>query len=425
VTWLLVVIWLASLGVDWPQFPGGARLADVLFVPAALAVFRGDRLRVRLRRLDALVIAYVAAGSVGLIVSSNRAATLMELGRHAYLAVIYGVVAAAIVGGLGAAVRSGLTLMGTWLAITALGLAVWFRVQPVDLPAIGEVMVVPYAGDVLRLRALTASPTMFACLLTMALPFAIAGRMQASDRVTQRLLTGALVLMGTALVMTFSHVWAGAALAVTIAAWPLLAGRRLLRAASVVVVVALTLVFNASLVAAVRTVSHGSTTIADRGTYPYAVDEGRIEVAGYTVDYAVMSYARIKRLALETFLSHPLTGVGLDRFSEVSGAAYQQGRLPHMYRVIDPHSALLGRLAETGILGGVTLVLLWVAVLGTGARLAGSSASASWDARAALAGVAGLLVAGINVDIMNFRFVWAAFGVLRGLSELRSQAADG
>ena len=417
-TRLVIILWLASFGLDWPGLPGNARLAELLIIPAAIAILSARGRWLRPNVLDAAVMAYLAAGAFSVLASSDRVASLYELARHAYLAAIYFVVALAVRRGFGSSARVGLATMGAAPAIPSLLVAALFLFQRLDVPMVGEVMTLPYAGDVLRLRGFTASPTMFACLLTMALPFAIAGWVQSSEQQGRRVWAAATLVMALALVMTFSHVWAGAAMAVTVALWPLIGERANLRAVTVAAVVALTIVFNASLVASVRSVSKGDSSVTDSTAYAYEVGTGSVRVAGYTVDYALMSYGRVKQLAWEAFLNRPLTGIGLDRFHEVTTAAYQQGRLTHMYREIDPHSSLLGRLAETGVLGGLTLVALWAAFVATGLRLSKMSQPYSWEARAAFAGLAGLLLAGINVDIMNFRFVWAAFGVLRGMVEI-------
>ena len=73
-----------------------------------------------------------------------------------------------------------------------------------------------------------------------------------------------------------------------------------------------------------------------------------------------MSYARIKQVAWRAFIEHPIAGVGLDRFHTETQRAFEEGRLTSMYREIDPHSSLPGRFAECGLIGGITLILLWV-----------------------------------------------------------------
>jgi hypothetical protein len=86
--------------------------------------------------------------------------------------------------------------------------------------------------------------------------------------------------------------------------------------------------------------------------------------------------------------------------------------LPSHYREIDPHSTLLGRLAESGVIGGITLLLIWVAwVLIARDVVRGGDVMGV----AAAAALAGLIVSSLNADIMNFRFVWVLAGTLRGL----------
>jgi hypothetical protein len=407
-----VLVWVASLAVDWPRLPGGIRLAEALFLPAMAVVLRARGPFLRQSAMDAAVGAYLFGSAVGLIASADRTASLLELVRHTYLAISYGVVALAVVRGFGPVVAAGLIAMGTVPALIGLLFALVFFAIPFHAPAIGEVMTVPYAGDVLRLLAFTASPTMFACALMVSLAFALARYLTRDD--SSSLATGALGVMVLALGLTFSHAWAGAAFAVLIVLWPALSGARYARVAGLVIVLGLTVVFNVSLVVSVR-----------NPDLSYAVDSGHATVAGRTFDFAVMSYFRLKQIAWEAFMAQPLTGRGLDRFHELTRAAYEQGRLPHLYREIDPHSALLGRLAETGVLGGITLVTLWTTLLITGARLARSAREWEWFARAGCAAIAGLLLAGVNVDIMNFRFLWAAMGVVRGVAELRASAAAG
>jgi hypothetical protein len=410
---------LASLGLDWPQLPLNVRLAELLALPAAAMVLaaRGPGLRMRL--LDALVIAYVAAGALSLLTSPDPAAGGVELARHVYVALIYFLVAIATRRGLIGTVAVGLAAMGIVLAVPSLLVLVAFIVADVSVPAVGEVMKLPYIGEVLRLRALTASPTLFACVLTVALPFSLVHAVR-GDGAHRRLWWLAVTAMSLAGVLTFSHVWAAVALAVTVWSWPLLARHHALRIAMAAGVVLLTVAFNVTLIASVRAIGDGDAAVTDQTVYPYGVEQRRTAVGPYTVDYSVMSYFRIKELAAEAFLARPLTGVGLDRFHVITEAAYADGRLPHGYRRIDPHSSLLGRLAETGIVGGLTLLALWAAVIVIGAVLARSGGPEQWLARAALAGFLGLLLAGINVDVMNFRFLWASIGVLRGLAELRA-----
>ena len=118
-----------------------------------------------------------------------------------------------------------------------------------------------------------------------------------------------------------------------------------------------------------------------------------------------MSYAALKEVAWTAFQSKPLLGVGPAGFPLETEKAFNEGRLPEQYRHVPPHSAPAGRLAETGFLGGLSLLALWVSWL---VAIRGGRSHATVAERAMGLAIVGLLVNGINADIMNFRFLWLA-----------------
>jgi O-antigen ligase len=128
-----------------------------------------------------------------------------------------------------------------------------------------------------------------------------------------------------------------------------------------------------------------------------------------------MSYYLVKKVAWQAFLARPWTGIGLSTFAIEAERAYQNGRLHQAYRRVQAHSLPFGRLAETGLVGAITLaaflVVLWRSMLRT-ARLPGVDGRVGW---ALFAGVVGLLVNSVNVDVMHFRFLWFAVGLTAGV----------
>ena len=80
--------------------------------------------------------------------------------------------------------------------------------------------------------------------------------------------------------------------------------------------------------------SIGDTAIRDNTVYQYAVDRGRVRIAGVDVEYETMSYFRIKQVAWDAFTNRPLTGIGLDRFHAITEAAFR--RRP-AHRAVPPH----------------------------------------------------------------------------------------
>jgi hypothetical protein len=411
---LALAAFLASLGVNWPELPLNIRLPDLLFIPVVALLVTAPGRRPSLTLLDLLAILYLAGGLPSFSATTDFRSSLVELVRHGYVVAIYAAVAVAVHRAYVASVMTGMAASGLGPALVGVVFAAAYAFRPFEARLIGDVTALPYAGPVLRLRALTATPAMLACVLTMAFPFAIAGAVRAPRSGARRFWMAGLALMAVAAVMTFSQVIAGFAVAALVAAWPLLHGRPMSRRAAAIAVSAVVVICNLSVIASVRQVSLDDRIVSDSTQYHYAVDEGRVRLGGVQVVYEVISYFRLKELAWEAFRAHPLTGVGLDRFHDVTERAYREGRLPARYRAADPHSAMLGRLAETGLAGGVTLALLWAGLVVTGLRVLRERDRDTWPARAAFAGLLGLLVAGINVDIMNFRFFWAGLGLLRG-----------
>jgi hypothetical protein len=412
----LLLLFLITIGVNWPELPYNARLADVIFIPLAAAVLFASlpapHTRFNWRWGDLAVAGYLLGAVPAVLVSDDRRASAIELIREFYLVAIYVVFAIAARHRLSHIIGKGLALGGAILAAAGLVVVALHLVGVAPPPPVGEVMPLPYIGATLRLRSLTVTFAMFACVLTAAAPFAIARCASARVR-AWCVLTGVMMV---AALLTFSHAIAGFAVAILLAAWPSLAPWPRLRRFVIAGVAIIFLVLNFAATVAIKSVSAGGAAYADRSQYFHAVDQQQTNIGGATVIYNVMSYARIKQVAWRTFVEHPIAGIGLDRFHVATLRAYDDGMLPSHYRVIDPHSTLLGRLAESGVIGGITLLVLWVAwtVMARDVVRAGDVIGV-----AAAAALAGLVVSSLNADIMNFRFVWVLAGTLRGLPPSR------
>lgn len=409
--WLLLAF-LATIAIDWPQLPFNARATDVAFVAAAIATLATTRwARPTLTSLDLAIAAYLGGSLVSMLSSPDPRAGAIEMVRQIYLVVIYAVIAIASRQGLASSVGSGLAVSGGWLAafgVVALGVEAVFGVGS---PRIGPVMSLPYIGDTLRLRALTASEAMFACVLAVSLPFVMLHPAVVSSKLRSSV---AAIVMALAAALTFSHSVAGVVVSALAASWQQLRSQPLFRLAAVAAVMTIVLSLNFAATVSVRSI--GDSALRDNTVYHYAVDGGHAEIAGVPVDYQTMSYWRLKEVAWDAFTDRPVTGIGLDRFHDITEIAFQQGRLTEPYRAVDPHSTLMGRLAETGLVGGVTLLVLWIVTAVQARRLL--ALDRSWLAISIAAALLGLLVASVNADVMNFRFGWVVLGLLRGRREL-------
>jgi hypothetical protein len=250
---------------------------------------------------------------------------------------------------------------------------------------------------------------MLACVLAMSLPFAALHPAVTASRA--RAVAGG-VFYGLGALLTYSHSIAGVAVSAIIAAWRSIRSNLPVRAAAVALTVLIVIAANFAASVSIRSI--GASSLRDDTVFQYAVDSGVARLFGVNVEYQTMSYLRIKQVAIGAFLSRPFVGIGLDRFHHATQIAADQGRLTPAYRIIDPHSTFFGRLAETGLIGGLTLLALWIAVAVTVHRLLAREGG-QWIAVAVTAGIAGTLINTMNADVMNFRFLWVAFGLVRGL----------
>jgi O-antigen ligase len=409
--WWLLLLFLATIAIDWPHLPLNAQLADVVFVAAALAVVVDHRWTLpRLSNLDLAIAAYLIGSVVSVAFSPEVRVSVAELARHLYLVTIYIVIAIAVRQGLAGTVASGLALSGAILATIGLAGAALKAIFDIDSAALLSVMSLPYIGETVRLRALTESEAMFACVLAMSAPFIVSHPYIRSSR--NRVVASAVVI-AVAAALTFSHSIAGITVAALVIAWPTLRSRPM-RTAALGITIAIITAANFAASIAVRSID--ATGYRDDSTYYYAVDTKRTAIAGRDVEYQIMGYLRLKQVAWDSFTSHPLTGLGLDRFHSATEAAYQAGRLTATYRAIDPHSTLPGRMAEAGIIGAISLLALWLIAGMETIRLLARPAAWPWVTTAVAAGLAATLINSVNADVMNFRFLWVALGLVRGLS---------
>jgi O-antigen ligase len=257
---------------------------------------------------------------------------------------------------------------------------------------------------------------MLACVLTASLPFAIALSEPATGHTGRGGVEGwraAAAVMIAAAAFTFSHAIAGLAVAVLLSAWPAFAPWPRLRRLAVAGVVLIALALNFAATASIRSVSSDESRYSDATQHHYAVDQREMAIGNVSIVYNVMSYFRIKQVAWRAFVEHPIAGVGLDQFHGETRRAFDEGRLTEPYREIDPHSTVPGRFAETGLIGGATLLFLWM----VWSQMAVAAARSRPIGLAAAAAFAGLIVSSVNADIMNFRFLWVIAGLMRGLHE--------
>lgn len=279
-------------------------------------------------------------------------------------------------------------------------------------------MAVPNVGQILRVKGTLFTPTLLANYITMGLPL-LAGVLAAHTRWPRAtswttLLVGVLVAVATA-----SHSLAGCLLAAALVA-PRQhrverMARRGLAALAAATMVAAWVMTTISVYQFQTTRQPAASPPVASAPHDFLGPQGTGEELTVRIHYGWVWYGLAKRFAWEAWQRHPWIGIGVGEFPHVVVQAAHAGRIHALYAGgADPHSTWYGTLAETGGIGLLGLLGFWIVLLRLGVsaqrRLAGSGEA--WRVQAPLAGLAGLLVNSVHVDVMHFRFLWVGVALL-------------
>ena len=411
---------ILMIPISWSPLPWNMQWSDLVFLVLLLSVVTSGRLAVaEVDLLDIFVVAYLVASLASFSNTTDLARSGIEFAKLLYVAMVYRTISVL------ARERDVVPRVASWLATSAvvvagigLCLLIARMVLGPPVPGVSE-STLPAVGDIPRLTSTLHSAMYLGCFFTLTLPL-LAGVGLSLDRTHQSTWRLSVAVVGAAALSSISHALIGLMVAMLFLYWPAWSNRRcrILRATAALGCLAALLAVNVVLVVSIRDVSITSATdpslAAPPTVYEFQDDEIGAQRISASVSYNWMHYFLLKQTAWEAFLSRPVAGLGLGEFAEATEQAFQEGRINESYRRTDPHSTWLGRLAETGIVGGLTLLLLWLGCAWYGGVLLARAVRTDWVDRAILAGLLGLLVISLNVDVMNFRFLWVGMGLLRG-----------
>ena len=149
---------------------------------------------------------------------------------------------------------------------------------------------------------------------------------------------------------------------------------------------------------------------------PYTSERILLRVQGYQL--LETSYLSLKRAALSVWFKHPWTGVGPGQFNAALPAEQSAGNYPDHLPLYDPHSTWLGALAETGLAGFAALFAMVTVLTDLFLRRLPKSLEDSVPGQATVSVVAVFfllcLLLSVSKDVLNFRFLWFAVGLLLG-----------
>jgi hypothetical protein len=147
------------------------------------------------------------------------------------------------------------------------------------------------------------------------------------------------------------------------------------------------------------------------------LDKARTEIG-----YIDTTYYRLKKVAIEMVMDHPLIGVGLGGFNDEIRKYKKDGKLPDIFPAMDPHCMILGKTAQTGLVGLIALIILWWKVIRKALNMSFEARdnyyqTISW---AIFSSLVGFVIQSIDMDIMNFRFLWFLFALVFIIERLES-----
>ncbi len=388
----LAVLYVVLLALGRSGLPLNAQWGDLLLPLLVLAVARDHPPRLWGRSGDGALALYLSVTLLAAALSAEP-----RVGLELFAKQLSGALILLVFRQLGDdGPLTGLLVRTFVLTFAALALASIVVVflggsSPIRPAWLGAVDVLPFLGRVWRLRGGFLTPEMLGNALVVALILALALRAGRGGK-ARWFWTAAATILVAGEFLTFSHSVAGFAVAAVLFLAPKLRSKALRS-------LAWSAAFSVVLVVNAASLVEPGPAVNDYGVGPVSFRFMGVEIRG-----ELNHYAALKQVAWSAFLEHPLTGVGPGRFFRETERAFQEGRLNERYRNKPAQSDLLGRFAETGLFGGLSLLLLWASWLHSGASLSPSSILP----RAAFAAVVGLLVNSINADVMNFRFLWLA-----------------
>ena len=126
------------------------------------------------------------------------------------------------------------------------------------------------------------------------------------------------------------------------------------------------------------------------------------------------NYLFAKRCALAIGRQNPVMGVGPGNFNQALDNL-DEDQLTGLIKLknFDPHSTYFGGFAETGIIGLLSILLLFYFALRKMNSLLVRTPKAVWYCL--LVAIQIFLIEGISTDIMNFRNLWVILGIISGI----------
>ena len=421
-----------------PLFPEpiGAKIQIVDFVflfllAAWLYKFYHNQVRFNRTSLGTPIILYITVSLLSIVNSSNIKSSLVEFIGILYLIALFYLVVNVV--------RDRKTfemVIRSWLITSALiaflGIlgVILAYVFGIKFFLVREYTSFPYLGHIYRVYSTFGVNSKFvSSYLNISLPICLALLLNSGSGKKRLFYYVILILFMCVLPFTFSRGWLGLA----VATYMVLARfqkpewyYRYLRVSVVIFIILFGLfIFLISRWQFVdfqtkKITVENSTNIEPNIAF---TDNGEVlEKIRVETGYMDTTYYRLKRVAIEMILDHPLIGVGLGGFNDEISRYKEEKKLSDIFPAMDPHCMILGKAAQTGLVGLIALVILWGKSIRKALNMSFTSRDnyfqiISW---AMFSSMVGFVIQSIDMDIMNFRFLWFLFAFVFVVESLES-----
>jgi len=413
-----------------PLFPGpiGSKIQIVDFVflfllTAWLYKFYYNQVRFYRTSLAVPLVFYLVASLLSLLNSSNINNSLVEFIGILYLIALFYLIVNVI--------RDKNTfeiVINSWLITSALvaflGILGIFLAYVFGIKTflVKEYAAFPYLGNIYRAYSTFGVNAKFvSSYLTISFPISLALLLNSKAGKKRLFYYITLILFICVLFFTFSRGWLGLAVAAYMVLARFRKPERYYRYLMVLVALFIIL-FGLFIFLTSRwqfvdfqtkkiTVKNNTKIIPGRA---FTDNSEELEKVSAEIGYIDTTYYRLKRVAMEMILDHPLIGVGLGGFNDEIRKYKKDGKLPDIFPALDPHCMFLGKTAQTGLIGLIALVILWGKAIRKALDMSFTSRDnylqiISW---ALFASLVGFVIQSIDMDIMNFRFLWFLFALV-------------
>ena len=316
----------------------------------------------------------------------------------------------------------GVSIIVSVIGLVSIVMAYGFNIDTIFCP---QFIKHPYVNNIYRVRStFFQNEKFFASFLLISIPLALSIAFKDKRRNIKLLLFGAVALFLINYFFTFSKGVIGTLVAIYIVTFGhnIISIQKYRWLLNPIKGLSITFILIAwllvTLVTQIEILDHSSKTntlfdLPDKMEAPfhYRPDIG-IEQTDIKISYNYSYYYLLKKHALQMVSDHPFTGVGNGAFIKQMSIYEREGKIPEKYLRFDPHSMFFGKVAELGILGFLSLMYLWFAMIfSLRIKLKESENNDLHHLTLAFyAATVGFFIQGTDLDIMNFRFLWLLFG---------------